>query len=247
MILKSFLALRRRRASSRTPASGMRRGSRSCQHSIAGRVANAKGSIPPRRGRHHGLRRCSPGRDHGARAVRERRSRIRLPRKVPWNSRSRSGSKIGTYVVLTLIIAADVFLAYRRPHIPSTRESALWITFYVVLALMFAGLMFCARRRGVRGPVHRGLADRVQPVDRQPVRLPDHHGQVLGAPEVPAGDPDGGHHPGARLPRHLHHPGRRSSSRTSAGCSTSSDSSCSTRPGPRRSRATRKRRRWRTS
>ena len=49
--------------------------------------------------------------------------------------------EIGTYVVLTLIIAADVFIAYRRPHIPSTRESALWITFYVVLALIFAGLM----------------------------------------------------------------------------------------------------------
>jgi tellurite resistance protein TerC len=49
--------------------------------------------------------------------------------------------EIGTYVALTLIIAADVFIAYRRPHIPSTRESALWITFYVVLALIFAGLM----------------------------------------------------------------------------------------------------------
>jgi tellurite resistance protein TerC len=50
--------------------------------------------------------------------------------------------EIGTYIALILIIAADVFIAYRRPHIPSTRESALWITFYVVLALVFAGLMF---------------------------------------------------------------------------------------------------------
>jgi tellurite resistance protein TerC len=49
--------------------------------------------------------------------------------------------EIGTYVALLLILAADVFLAYRRPHVPSTRESALWITFYVVLALLFAGLM----------------------------------------------------------------------------------------------------------
>ena len=49
--------------------------------------------------------------------------------------------EIGTYVVLLLIIAFDVFIAYRRPHIPSTRESALWISFYVVLALIFAGLM----------------------------------------------------------------------------------------------------------
>jgi tellurite resistance protein TerC len=50
--------------------------------------------------------------------------------------------EIGTYIALVLILAADVFIAYRRPHVPSTRESALWITFYVVLALVFAGLMF---------------------------------------------------------------------------------------------------------
>ncbi len=49
--------------------------------------------------------------------------------------------EIGTYVALALILAADIFLAYRRPHIPSTRESALWIGFYVVLALIFAGLL----------------------------------------------------------------------------------------------------------
>ncbi|MCU1416960.1 MAG: TerC family protein [Schumannella sp.] len=49
--------------------------------------------------------------------------------------------EIGTYIALGVILAADIFLAYRRPHVPSTRESALWITFYVVLALVFAGLM----------------------------------------------------------------------------------------------------------
>jgi tellurite resistance protein TerC len=49
--------------------------------------------------------------------------------------------EIGTYVALTLIIAMDIFLAYRRPHVPSTRESSLWISFYVLLALIFAGLM----------------------------------------------------------------------------------------------------------
>src|SRR5882757_3813509 len=50
--------------------------------------------------------------------------------------------EIGTYVVLVLILAADIFLAYRRPHIPSTRESALWIGFYVLLALLFAGALW---------------------------------------------------------------------------------------------------------
>ncbi len=44
--------------------------------------------------------------------------------------------------VLVLILAADVVLAYRRPHVPSTRESAAWIGFYVALALVFAGILW---------------------------------------------------------------------------------------------------------
>ena len=47
-----------------------------------------------------------------------------------------------SFVVLLLILTADLVLAFKRPHIPSTRESALWVTFYVGLALVFAGLMF---------------------------------------------------------------------------------------------------------
>ena len=49
--------------------------------------------------------------------------------------------EIGTYVVLGLILSFDIFWAFRRPHIPSTRESALWISFYVLLALVFAGAL----------------------------------------------------------------------------------------------------------
>lgn len=50
--------------------------------------------------------------------------------------------EIGSAAVLLLILAVDIFLSFRRPHIPSTRESALWIAFYVVLALIFAVLLF---------------------------------------------------------------------------------------------------------
>jgi tellurite resistance protein TerC len=50
--------------------------------------------------------------------------------------------EIGSYAVLGLILVVDVVLAYRRPHIPSTRESAIWISAYVVLALVFAGLLW---------------------------------------------------------------------------------------------------------
>ncbi|MDZ4046417.1 MAG: TerC family protein [Rhodoglobus sp.] len=49
--------------------------------------------------------------------------------------------EITSFVVLLLILAVDLVLAYKRPHIPSTRESALWVSFYVGLALVFALLM----------------------------------------------------------------------------------------------------------
>ncbi|GAA3750342.1 TerC family protein [Leifsonia bigeumensis] len=49
--------------------------------------------------------------------------------------------EVGSLVVLSLIIIADLVLAYKRPHIPGVRESALWVGFYVALALVFAGLL----------------------------------------------------------------------------------------------------------
>jgi tellurite resistance protein TerC len=51
--------------------------------------------------------------------------------------------------IILLILIADVVLAYRRPHVPSTRESTLWVVFYVVLALVFAGVLLA-----VNGPDH---------------------------------------------------------------------------------------------
>lgn len=50
--------------------------------------------------------------------------------------------EIGSLVILTLILLADLLLILKRPHIPSTRESTLWVVFYVTLALIFAGLMY---------------------------------------------------------------------------------------------------------
>jgi tellurite resistance protein TerC len=50
--------------------------------------------------------------------------------------------EITSIAVLIVIIAIDLTLAYRRPHIPSTKESSLWVGFYVALALIFAVIMF---------------------------------------------------------------------------------------------------------
>ncbi|WP_378147272.1 TerC family protein [Cnuibacter sp. UC19_7] len=51
------------------------------------------------------------------------------------------GFEIASLIALVLILAADLFLAYKRPHVPSVKEATLWVVFYVVLALVFAGLM----------------------------------------------------------------------------------------------------------
>ncbi|HWG98608.1 MAG TPA: TerC family protein [Pilimelia sp.] len=42
-----------------------------------------------------------------------------------------------TLVGLTALLLADLVIVGRRPHEPSMRESAAWVTFYVTLALLF--------------------------------------------------------------------------------------------------------------
>jgi len=49
--------------------------------------------------------------------------------------------EVGSLVVLTLILVADLLLVYKRPHVPSIKEATLWVVFYVGLALVFALLM----------------------------------------------------------------------------------------------------------
>ncbi|TFD62978.1 TerC family protein [Cryobacterium ruanii] len=49
--------------------------------------------------------------------------------------------EVGSLVVLTLILVADLLIVYKRPHVPSMREASLWVAFYVGLALIFAVLM----------------------------------------------------------------------------------------------------------
>jgi tellurite resistance protein TerC len=64
-----------------------------------------------------------------------------LPEWIPMEAALPVWFEVTAYVVLLGILAFDLILAYRRPHVPSTRESALWVSFYVGLALIFALLM----------------------------------------------------------------------------------------------------------
>ena len=50
--------------------------------------------------------------------------------------------EVTALVVLTVILIGDLLLILKRPHIPSTKESSLWVAFYVTLALLFAGVLF---------------------------------------------------------------------------------------------------------
>lgn len=45
-------------------------------------------------------------------------------------------------VLLVAILVVDLLLIIKRPHVPSMREASLWVGFYVLLALVFAGAMF---------------------------------------------------------------------------------------------------------
>ncbi|QAY62524.1 TerC family protein [Xylanimonas allomyrinae] len=41
-----------------------------------------------------------------------------------------------------VLLVADLVVVARRPHVPSLRESALWVAFYVALALAFFGILW---------------------------------------------------------------------------------------------------------
>jgi len=49
--------------------------------------------------------------------------------------------EIGSLVILTVILIADLLIVFKRPHVPSMREAGLWVAFYIALALVFALLM----------------------------------------------------------------------------------------------------------
>lgn len=52
------------------------------------------------------------------------------------------GFEIAALAVLCLILVADLLLVIKRPHVPSMRECATWIGFYVGLALVFAMVLY---------------------------------------------------------------------------------------------------------
>lgn len=56
-----------------------------------------------------------------------------------------------TFVVLGLMLVIDLAVVARRPHVPTLRECALWVGFYVGVALAFAALLAVVADGGVAG------------------------------------------------------------------------------------------------
>ena len=52
------------------------------------------------------------------------------------------GFEITAMAVLLAILIVDLLLVIKRPHLPSMKECAVWIGFYVSLALIFAVVLF---------------------------------------------------------------------------------------------------------
>ena len=105
--------------------------------------------------------------------------------------------------LLVGLLAVDVFVIGRRPHEPRcasarspSRSTSAW------RCSSASGCWY--RGAAVRRRVLRRLAHGVQPVDRQPVRVRHHHGQVRGAPAAAADGPAGRDHPGPGDARDLH-------------------------------------------
>ena len=49
--------------------------------------------------------------------------------------------EVATFVVLGVLLVVDLVMVARRPHLPSMRESGLWVAFYILLALGFAAVL----------------------------------------------------------------------------------------------------------
>ncbi|GIJ27627.1 tellurium resistance protein TerC [Micromonospora qiuiae] len=61
-----------------------------------------------------------------------------------------------TLVTLTAVLLVDLLIIGRRPHEPSVRESSLWVTLYVGLALLFGAGLWLTAGASVAGQFYTG-------------------------------------------------------------------------------------------
>ena len=98
-----------------------------------------------------------------------------------------------TLAVIGGLIAFDLWQSSRKPHAVGLREAAGWSLFYIAVAVLFGVAFSLICRMEPRCAVLRGLHRRAQPVDRQPVRVRDHHEHVRGPRGTAAASADDRH------------------------------------------------------
>ena len=103
-----------------------------------------------------------------------------------------------TLVLYAVLFVVDLLVVGRRPHVPTTAECLRWLGFYITVGVAFGAALWVFAGPRARRRVLRRLDHRVQPLGRQPVRLPADHGQVLRAAGAAAVGPAVGHHHRAR-------------------------------------------------
>ena len=101
------------------------------------------------------------------------------------------------------LLALDLLVSAHRPHAVGFREAATWSVFYIAVALIF-GVVFAVTAGWEFGAVLRRLRRREEPVDRQPLRLPDHHEHLRSARRAPAEGPRHRHRARADPARAVH-------------------------------------------
>ena len=119
-------------------------------------------------------------------------------------------------------LLVDLIVIGRRPHEPkdggvarpTSPSSSAWPWSSVSALWVFAEPHALSENPA---GVLRRVAHRVLAVDRQPVHLHHHHGQLLGAPEVPADRPDDRHRARPRDAGDLHRGRRRGDQRVQLG------------------------------
>ena len=172
----------------------------------------ARGSIPSSRVRHHGSRRRLPG--HAPRRLDAAGERLSGFDRTHPLERPFLGPATSALVRSRLADRADADPRCRSAADPQAAAHPVDAGVHPVGRVLrdaradLRRAHVDLRRRRVRGAVRRRVAHRVQPVDRQPVRLRAHHEPVRRAAPLPAGSPDGRHHHRAHPSRRVH-PGRR--------------------------------------
>ena len=57
------------------------------------------------------------------------------------NAQTYLNFEIFSMIAIVGILLFDVLYIFKRPHIPSTKESTLWVSGYALLALVFAFIL----------------------------------------------------------------------------------------------------------